>query len=549
MQELLIKVQSDPILSLMLVTSLIISILYVGFHLRLSPVISFLLCGVLVGQYCLNLMPEGLNTQSALGEMAISFLLFVVGLELDSSVMNWKDKKRIFMGIFQVFGAAFLLGGMFYYLDFSIFNSLRLGLLCAMSSTAVVLKVIEERGDSHSPYAINSTTILIIQDFFAVVLMSVMILPAELNSAEDFKDAGFQLFKTIVFVPIIFLAARYLLPRLLRIIVQKNEQELFMFTLLMTVIGSSFIGHYLCGSGAMGAFLAGFALAGSSLAYQIRSDIDPFKQVLLSIFFLMVGASFNPFIFETHWQTILAFLIFIPLFKSITTFISMMLTKNEIINSARTSIALSQIGEFSLLLVVLAHSAKWIDENFMQSIFAVAIASMGLTPLFIKFAQSPFFTNIFKNISKVDKGAIVNPEENIQAVIVGYGIAGMKCAELFDQMGVHYSIIDQNNKTIEKLREKGLRAIFGDAARHDILEASGISEAKWLIIAVPSSVDRLSITCEGRLMNENIQIIVRSHFVKEKTFLEEVGATLVISEEETVSVALVDVLKTKLTLN
>ena len=505
--------------------------------------------GLLVGPFALNLLPQGLTTNSHLGELAISFLLFVIGLELDSSIISWKDRHRITMGVYQVLLGGLFLSVLFLFYQFNYLNSLRLGLLCAMSSTAVVLKVLEERNDNHSPYAMNATTILIVQDLFAVLLMAIMALPSDLNDNEKILDAGFDVLKILIFVPALYISARYVLPKILRKINKKTQPELFMFSLLIVVLGASSLGHYLCDSPGMGAFIAGFALASSPMAFQIRADIDPFKQVLLSVFFMMIGASFNIFIFQTHWGIILVFLILVPLLKVISAMMAMLFTKNEIVSSFRTSLALSQIGEFSLLLALIANKTGWLDDGYTQVIFALAIVSMGLTPVFINFAHSKMVQKILDKFSSPTNILNDRCDLPVQAVIIGYGIAGQKCAEVLDKMGVRYSVIDQNTKTIETLKAKNLKAIYGDASRHEILHAASIEEAKWLIIAVPSSVDRLTVTCEARLMNPSIDIIVRSHFIKEKTFLEEVGANHVISEEEAVSEALSDILLDRLTMD
>ena len=546
MEKLVETLRVDPILSAVAIIIISIALLYTSKIFKQSSVVSFLFAGLLVGPFALNLLPQGLTTSSQLGELAISFLLFVIGLELDSSIISWKDRRRITMGVYQVLLSGLFLGAMFLFYHFNFLNSLRLGLLCAMSSTAVVLKVLEERNDNHSPYAINATTILIVQDLFAVLLMAIMALPADLNDNKKMLEAGIDVLKIIIFVPVLYISARYLLPKILRKLNKKTQPELFMFMLLIVVLGASSLGHHLCGSPGMGAFIAGFALASSPMAFQIRADIDPFKQVLISVFFMMIGASFNIFIFQTHWQVILIFLLFIPILKVISTMTAMLLTKNEIVSSFRTSIALSQIGEFSLLLALIANKTGWLDEGNTQSIFALAIMSMGLTPIFIKFAHSKWVHKVLDKFSPAVSEQSDRCDLPVHAVIIGYGIAGQKCAEVLEQMGVRYSVIDQNTKTIENLKVKNIKAIFGDASRHEILHAAGIEDAKWLIIAVPSSVDRLTVTCEARLMNEKIDIIVRSHFIKEKTFLEEVGANHVISEEEAVSDALSDILKDRL---
>lgn len=541
-------IRVDPVICVLAIIIVSVALLFTAKIFKQSSVVSFLLVGLLVGPYCFNLLPQGLTTNSHLGELSISFLLFVIGLELDPSIISWKDRRRITMGVYQVILGGIFLSAVFLFYHYSFFNSLRLGLLCAMSSTAVVLKVLEERKDNHSPYAINATTILIVQDLFAVLLMAVMALPADMSDKSKLTQAAIDVFKIVVFVPLLFVSARYILPKILRKINKKMQPELFMFSLLIVVLGASSLGHYLCNSAGMGAFIAGFALASSPMAYQIRADIDPFKQVLISVFFIMIGASFNIFIFQTHWDVILIALLVIPLLKTISTMIAMLLTKNEIVSSFRTSMALSQIGEFSLLLAVIANKTGWLHADFTQTIFALAIISMGLTPLFIGFAHSNFAHKILNRISLPDNLLNQKCDLPTQAVIIGFGIAGQRCAEVLDQMGVRYSVIDQNTKTIENLKSKNLKAIYGDASRHEILHAAGVEEARWLIIAVPSSVDRLTVTCEARVMNSNIDIIVRSHFIKEKTFLEEVGANHIISEEEAVSCALSDILKDRLTI-
>ena len=284
-------IRVDPVVCVLAIIIVSVALLFTAKIFKQSSVVSFLLVGLLVGPYCFNLLPQGFTTNSHLGELSISFLLFVIGLELDPSIISWKDRRRITMGVYQVILGGVFLSAVFLFYNYSFFNSLRLGLLCAMSSTAVVLKVLEERNDNHSPYAINATTILIVQDLFAVLLMAVMALPADMSDKSKLSQAAIDVFKIVVFVPLLFVSARYVLPKILRKINKKMQPELFMFSLLIVVLGASSLGHYLCNSAGMGAFIAGFALASSPMAYQIRADIDPFKQVLISVFFIMIGAS------------------------------------------------------------------------------------------------------------------------------------------------------------------------------------------------------------------------------------------------------------------
>lgn len=549
MNDLIEFIKLDPVLSTIFIVLICVSLLYISYVFRQSSVISFLLAGILVGPYGINLLPQALASNTHLGELAIAFLLFVVGLELDFSVISWKEKHRIAMGAYQVVICAILLSLFFLLFHFGFFNSLRLGLLCAMSSTAVVLKVLEERKDSHSPYALNATTILIVQDLFAVLLMAVMALPGDLSDSKKLIDALINAGEIALFVPTLYVSARYLLPKILKKINKKAQPELFMLALLIMVLGASSLGHYVCDSPGMGAFIAGFALASSPMAFQIRADIDPFKQVLLSIFFLTIGASFNVYIFQTHWMLILVLLFCVPIIKTAGTLFSMVLAKLDFISSFRTSMAISQVGEFSLLLAVIANKSGWLNSDYMQVLFALIIASMGLTPFLIKIAHSSRLKNVLIKFIKAEGLQNDKCDLPTQAVIIGYGIAGQKCAEVLEQMGVRYSIIDQNAKTIETLKSKNIKAIFGDASRHEILHAAGIEKATWLIVAVPTANDRLTITCEACLMNPSLDVIVRSHFIKEKAFLEEVGAHYVISEEEAVSGALSDILKDCLTIH
>ena len=225
MDKLIEGTRADPILSAVAIIVISISLLYTSKIFKQSSVVSFLFAGLLVGPFALNLLPQGLTTNSHLGELAISFLLFVIGLELDSSIISWKDRHRITMGVYQVLLGGLFLSVLFLFYQFNYLNSLRLGLLCAMSSTAVVLKVLEERNDNHSPYAMNATTILIVQDLFAVLLMAIMALPSDLNDNEKILDAGFDVLKILIFVPALYISARYVLTKILRKINKKNSFE------------------------------------------------------------------------------------------------------------------------------------------------------------------------------------------------------------------------------------------------------------------------------------------------------------------------------------
>ncbi|MCX8083431.1 MAG: cation:proton antiporter [Calditerrivibrio sp.] len=493
--------------------------------LKIHPIIGFILTGAIIGPNGLKLISNS-HTIEAISEIGIILLLFTLGLEFSIDKLI-RLKRYVFIGGFiQVIGtfAIFFIIGTMYY---NYLNAILLGILTALSSTAIVLKLISEKGLTDSPIGKIGIGILLFQDIMVVPVM--VIVPLFASTYISFIDIISKVLVSIVLGIIVFFISKYLTNFILSKIAKLRVKEIFILTIIVISLGMAYITSLMGISTSLGAFLAGVVLADSIYTHQIIADIEPFKDSFLAIFFVSIGLLTDTAFIIKNLDKVIIFFIALLIIKGFVIFsISYYLSKSTKI-SFRLGMSLFQIGEFSFVVAALAKSLNIIDNNFYQLFLAGSVFSMVLTPFGFKYGYK-IYDIFFKKQEK-------QPQEEHQdelsdhVIIIGYGLNGRNLSHVLKETNISYIICEMNISTVKQMQEKGEPIIFGDATKEEILKSLCIKTAKVVVIAISDPEATKRIVKMAKTINENVVIIVRTRYVAEVEMFKRLGADEIIPEE------------------
>lgn len=455
-------------------------------RLGLGAVLGYLIAGAIVGPHGLGLVGGG-ESKLAFAELGIAFLLFLVGLELSPGRL-WQMRRAIFgLGMVQVVVTGLVLTALIYLtLGFSPAASLALGLPLALSSTAQVLPGLKSSGRINSPFGEKAFSILLFQDLAIVPMITIVAVlsraPADPSAPPGWQMAFFTLWAIIVLV----LAGRFIVNPLLRIVGRYGERELFVVVGLLTILASAALMHSLHLSTALGAFIAGVMLADSPYRHEIESDVEPFRLILLGLFFLAVGMVLDVgAVMERPFEVIALALGLVAVKVAVLTLIVKAFGK-----SWQTAIGLglllSQGGEFGFLLFAQAADALLIEPEAASLFSAVVTLSMVTTPFLMLFARNLEFA------PEAHKAGLPDPGDAPRgsAIVVGYGRFGQIVSQMLHGAACSVTLIDKKPSQIELSSRFDTKVWFGDGLRVDLLRRAGAEEARLIIFCMDdASVD------------------------------------------------------------
>lgn len=455
-------------------------------RLGLGAVLGYLIAGAIVGPHGLGLVGGG-ESKLAFAELGIAFLLFLVGLELSPRRL-WDMRRAIFgLGMVQVVATGLILTALIHLtLGFSPAASLALGLPLALSSTAQVLPSLKSSGRINSPFGEKAFSILLFQDLAIVPMITIVAVlsraPADPSAPSGWQMAFFTLWAIIVLV----LAGRFIVNPLLRIVGRYGERELFVVVGLLTILASAALMHSLHLSTALGAFIAGVMLADSPYRHEIESDVEPFRLILLGLFFLAVGMVLDVgVVLERPLQVIALALGLVAVKLVVLTLIVKAFGKSWQA-ALGLGLLLSQGGEFGFLLFAQAADALLIEPQAASLFSAVVTLSMVTTPFLMLFARNLEFAPE-ANATDLD-----DPEgaPRGSAIVVGYGRFGQIVSQMLHGVACSVTLIDKKPSQIELSSRFDTKVYFGDGLRVDLLRRAGAEEARLIIFCMDdASVD------------------------------------------------------------
>ncbi len=444
-------------------------------RLGLGSVLGYLAAGIVIGPQVLGLFPEA-EDMLHVSELGVVLLLFVIGLELKPSRL-WSMRKDIFgLGLAQMLlGAGGIMLYALYVLDRGWEFALIAGLGLALSSTALVMQLLDERGETQSTHGRKSFAILLFQDIaFVPILALVAILAPHGGEAAD--PAWLVALKIAGAVTTVVLVGRYLMNPFFRILAESGAREIMTAAGLFIVLAAATLMQLAGLSMAMGAFLAGVLLAESKFRHQLEADIEPFRGLLLGLFFIAVGMSIDLGVLISGWLVLLTGVPALLFIKSLTIYISMRLFRSGHNDAVASAAYLPQGGEFGFVLYAAATAGGVMTAAESSEMIAVVVLSMAATPLLVRLIP-------YLQIHRADEAR----DEDFEGaggtvLLIGFGRFGQMVSQLLLARGIEVTTIDNNIERIDNAARFGFRVYYGDGRRLDVLRAAGADKAELIAV-------------------------------------------------------------------
>jgi len=497
---------------------------------KLSPILGYLAVGALIGPHSFSPVVSDTEGVSHIAELGIVFLLFSIGLEL--SLKRLRQYKRLIfgLGMSQVVISAAVIGSVAYFWGNSAEAALIIGLCLALSSTAMVMQLLTERGEISTTHGRTSFSILLFQDLAIVPILILLPVLAAKSGDAIWLNLGFSVLKAVLAVGIIMLLGRLVLRRLFYIVSETRSVEVFTAMVLLSVLATSLLTAYAGLSLTLGAFLAGLLLAETEFRHQIESEIMPFKGLLLGLFFMSVGMMLDFSLVVDKAGLLFIALLGLLTLKSIIGIALARYFGLQMQDAVRVGLYLSEAGEFAFVLVGQAMTTyQLIPADTGQFMIILAGLSMVLTPLLVYLAEISS-----RKFSPQDQQLLIPSEsnENLKnhVIIAGYGRIGQAVAATLKHHAIDYVALDLNAETVRQHQESNDSVYYGDAARADILAQIGAEKAKVMLITLDEPIAAIRVVQTVKQRWPNLTILVRAKDAKHSEELYLHGADQVMPE-------------------
>ncbi|HEY5894244.1 MAG TPA: cation:proton antiporter [Chthoniobacterales bacterium] len=521
--------------------------------LRLSPIVGYLLAGVLVGPFTPGFVADN-EIASQCAEIGVILLMFGVGLHfhLKDLIAVWK--VAVPGAIVQIAAAALLGAAVTRVFGWTWTAGIVFGMAISVASTVVLTRVLADNRDLHSPSGHIAIGWLIVEDLFTIVVL--VFLPAlfggDTHGAEHASDSnspvwvtvGLALVKLLLLVVVALFVGQKWIPKVLGYVARTGSRDLFTLTILVLALGIAVSSAKFFGASmALGAFLAGMIVGQSEFSARAASDALPMRDAFAVLFFVSVGMLFDPSAVPTGWPLMLATLGIVLIGKPVAALLVVLLFRRPFKQALSIAVALAQIGEFSFILAALGTSLKILPPEATNALVVTSVLSITLNPMLYKCVGpvSKWLENkgLFRD-TRPARDSIAIPEKDEAAhrvVVVGYGPIGQTLGRILRDTGIQIVVIEMNLDTVRKLRAEGQLAVYGDAAQREILHHAGIESAEGLIIAA-SGVNAGEIIRAARDLNPNIRILTRATYLRETEALKQAGAGAVFSSEGEIALSM-----------
>ncbi|MDX1594811.1 MAG: monovalent cation:proton antiporter-2 (CPA2) family protein [Gammaproteobacteria bacterium] len=521
----------NPLLEILILLASAVLLVPLFQRLGLGSVLGFLTAGILVGPWGLGLITD-VEAIQHLAEFGIVFLLFLIGIELKPSRL-WRMRKMVFgYGLAQVLVTALVLGGLGRLAGLTPPVAILLGSAMALSSTAFVLQMLSERNELASHHGRLSFAILLLQDL-AVVPLLALVPPLGSADRQIEVNVGFALLESAAIFAAVLLAGRFMLNPLFRHVAASHNSEVFTASALLLVLGTALLMEHAGLSMAMGAFIAGLLIADSEFRHQVVADIQPFRGLLLGLFFMSVGMAVDFGGLLSDWANVLLWLVVLLGVKAAILWPLALITGLRGASAAAVALFLAQGGEFGFVLFGVAHQAGVLDDLLFQRAILVVALSLALTPLLVRYADRLLVAE--KRARQADiagtQTTLPDSEETPRPVLIaGFGRVGRRIAELLQRANVPYVGIDQEIETVARARQRGFTVFFGDVSRPDVLRAADVGRARLAVVATDRGEPSMQAVRAIRREAPDLPILVRAVDRAHSRALIAAGATRSFSE-------------------
>ncbi|MBU1368669.1 MAG: cation:proton antiporter [Bacteroidetes bacterium] len=512
-------------------------------RLKMPSILGFLLTGIIAGPHGLSLVKASHEVE-ILAEMGIIFLLFVIGIEFSLKGLARIKNTVMIGGSLQVGGTILLT-----YLVAKLFGlpdsqAIFLGFLLSLSSTAIVLKMLQEQGKMGSQQGRIALGVLIFQDI--IVVPMILVTPLLAGNGGDLLTTIIWLIAKFVFVlGFLFLMARYVVPKILQKVIATRSRELFILTIVVMIFATAWLTSSVGLSLALGAFFAGLIISESDYSHQATANILPFKEIFISFFFVSIGMLLDLQHFANFYGVLLLMTLGVIVMKMVVIFLMVLINKYPLKTAFISAFTIFQVGEFAFLLSTIGMRNNLLPNELYQHFLAVSIISMAITPFLIGYADQisnwlvtvTLKENVRKrlrlkqSIAKEKAPMLQLDEFRDHLVIIGYGLNGKNVAKTASQAKIPFVIVEHDPVVFEEAKADYKHAFFGDAASIVILQHLNVQQARVVVIAIDDTEITKQIISTIRLLSETAHVIVRTRYMKEIESILTVGADEVIPEE------------------
>jgi CPA2 family monovalent cation:H+ antiporter-2 len=515
-------------LAVLLLVSLPINLL---FHkIKLPSVMGYLIAGILIGPYGLQLI-EDIEAVKHLAEIGVILLLFVIGLEFSLTRFIKNLASVLGVGGFQLVLTAGTIGWIFHLYGFAQNHSIAFGLIIALSSTAIVLKMITDRAEIDTLHGKLCIGTLLFQDLCVVPIMLLMPLLAQTGDISS-TDLLVAMLESITAVVVIFFLSKLIVPRMLTWIARNGNKEHLTLSVIFIMLITGWASQKMGLTLAMGALIAGMIISDSEYNHQIIIDILPLRDYFSSIFFISVGMLLQVEIFYESVLVCLQLTVAAVLIKMFMAFSSCLLVRAPLRISLIVGLRLAQIGEFSLILAAIGLEKELFSNDQYQLLLVVSILSMLIAPLLIQ-VSSKFSIWIFSRW-KADEGVKKEVEEESlseHVIIAGYGLGGRTLTKVLQEAEISFIILELSGEKVKRALTEGMTTHYGDCTQEETLLRAGVKQARMIVYAINDQVCSERAIRLTRKLNSNIKIMVRTRLASQVEELKAAGADVVIPEE------------------
>lgn len=526
---------------LVLLLAIIIVVIFIFRKINIPPLVGYLISGLIIGPYGIKLI-RNIDAVNAVAEVGVTLLLFTIGLEFSLTRMKRIKKIVLIGGGLQVLLTILVVTILQMFVGRELRESIFIGFLISMSSTAIIMKLLADRAETNSPHGKISLGISIFQDL-CIVPMMLLVPVLSAASGTTLTEVSIKFVIALAGVGVIIIAAIYVMPKVVEFLVLAKSREMFVIGVVFLSLGTALVTSYAGLSLALGAFIAGLILSESEYSHEIVGVALPFRDALSSVFFISIGMLANlNFLIENIFLLIVVSAAIVMIKFLITASVVLFLSF-----PARTAImvglSISQIGEFSFILALEGISSGLMNNEAYQMFLGASIITMMLIPLFIQFSSPmahllqkllphKLILNFFNRVvadEVIEKIASADYKNHV--IIVGYGLNGKNVASVLKETGIKYLIVDLSGATVKAARKLGENVIYGDATRKEMLLHLGIEAARVLVIAISDSDAMRRILKTARNLNPDLHIISRTRTVADIEDLYKLGSNEVIPEE------------------
>jgi len=489
-------------------------------RLGIGAVLGYLLAGIAIGPWGFRLISD-VDEILHFSELGVVFLMFIIGLELKPAKL-WQLRRSIFgVGAAQVVLSAAVLGGLLYLTHFSWQAAIIGGIGLAMSSTAMALQLMRDKGMNRSESGQLGFSVLLFQDLAVIpALALVPLLAGDDSGNTDWVALGL---KALAFVGML-VGGRYLLRPVLRFIASSGVREVFTAASLLLVLGFALFMEALGLSMALGTFIAGILLAESEYRHELEVSIDPFKGLLLGLFFISVGMALNLGVLYTHWVEILTGVVVLVLVKSVVLYLLARIYGLRRSERLQFSGVLSQGGEFAFVLFSAAASSNLFKGDQMPLLLVTVTLSMMTTPLLMQ-GVDRILARRFNESDDIQEKPFV-ADDKPQVIVVGFGRFGQVVGRLLMANEKRITVLERNISAVSLMRKYGYKVYYGDATELELLRAAGAETAQSIVITCNSPEDSMKIITMCQHHFPHLQILARARGRVEAHELLQAGVTL-----------------------